>query len=148
MQVWKWLYFSNQLLILKSSNGSNECGAMTFVFTQGHIVTWEPEGHYCISKMFRWEPEGRYRHRIFTATASFWFSMEHLWTAIMPFRLSTDDIRMEICRCNLRIAQFVKNLSYPNIPIKYTVFCFFISWSCNQIYPVILSQCMLQTRVV
>ena len=24
-----------------------------------NIVSWEPEGHYCRSKMFRWEPEGR-----------------------------------------------------------------------------------------
>ena len=25
-----------------------------------HIASWEPEEHYCSSKMFRWEPEGRY----------------------------------------------------------------------------------------
>ena len=25
-----------------------------------HIVSWEPEGRYCRSTMFRWEPEGRY----------------------------------------------------------------------------------------
>ena len=57
-----------------------------------HIVSWEPEGRYCRSKMFLWEPEGRYRHTLCTATAPFWFSMEHLWIAIMPFWLSTDDI--------------------------------------------------------
>ena len=28
---------------------------------KGEIVSWEPEGRYCSSKMFRWEPEGRYR---------------------------------------------------------------------------------------
>ena len=27
-----------------------------------NIVSWEPEGRYCKSKMFRWEPEGRYCH--------------------------------------------------------------------------------------
>ena len=37
--------------------------------------------------MFRWEPEGRYRHRIFTAVAPFWFSTAHLWMLIAPFWL-------------------------------------------------------------
>ena len=47
-----------------------------------NFVSWEPEGHYCKSKMFCWEPEGRYRHRLCTAIiAPFWFSMEHLWTS-------------------------------------------------------------------
>ena len=32
--------------------------------------------------MFRWEPEGRYRHRLCTAIAPFWFSTEHLWILI------------------------------------------------------------------
>ena len=27
-----------------------------------HILSWEPEGRYQYSKMFRWEPEGHY-HR-------------------------------------------------------------------------------------
>ena len=57
-----------------------------------YIVSWEPEGRYCRSKMFRWEPEGRYCHWRCTAIAPFWFSMEHLWAAITPFWLSTDDI--------------------------------------------------------
>ena len=56
------------------------------------IVSWEPEGRYCRSKMFRWEPEGRYCHRLCTAIAPFWFSTEHLCIAIMPFWLSTDAI--------------------------------------------------------
>ena len=56
-----------------------------------HIVSWEPEGRYCRSKMFHWEPEGRYCHWLCTAIAPFWFSTEHLWAAIMPFWLSTDD---------------------------------------------------------
>ena len=42
--------------------------------------------------MFCWEPEGRYHHRLCTEIAPLWFSMEHLWTAITPFWLSTDDI--------------------------------------------------------
>ena len=57
-----------------------------------NIVSWEPEGRYCSSKMFRWEPEGRYCCIKSMAIAPFWFSMEHLWTAIAPFWLSTDDI--------------------------------------------------------
>ena len=28
-------------------------------------VSWEPEGRYHYSKMFRWESEGRYRHRTY-----------------------------------------------------------------------------------
>ena len=28
------------------------------------VVSWEPEGRYCRSKMFHWEPEGRYCHRL------------------------------------------------------------------------------------
>ena len=55
-------------------------------------VSWEPEGCYCISKMFRWEPEGSYCHWLCTAIAPFWFSTEHLWAAITPFWLSTDDV--------------------------------------------------------
>ena len=57
-----------------------------------HIVSWEPEGRYCRSKMIRWEPEGRYRLRLCTAIAPFWFSTDRLWIAITPFWLSTDDI--------------------------------------------------------
>ena len=57
-----------------------------------HIVSWEPEGRYCSSKMFHWEPEGRYCHWLCTAIAPFWFSTEHLWAAVTPFWLSTDDI--------------------------------------------------------
>ena len=56
-----------------------------------HFVSWEPEGRYCSSNLSRWEPERRYRCTKSIAIAPFWFSMEHLWTAIMPFWLSTDD---------------------------------------------------------
>ena len=58
-----------------------------------HIVSWEPEGRYCSSKMFRWEPEGRYCCTKSMAIAPFWFSTEHLWSAIAPFWLSADNIR-------------------------------------------------------
>ena len=57
-----------------------------------HIVSLEPERRYHYPKMFRWEPEGRYRHRLCTAIAPFWFSMDYLWILIVPFWLSTDDI--------------------------------------------------------
>ena len=54
-----------------------------------HIVSWEPEGRYCNSKMFRWEPEGHYCRTKCTTIATFWLSMQHLWSAITPFWLST-----------------------------------------------------------
>ena len=57
-----------------------------------YIVSWEPEGLYCSSKMFHWDPEGHYCCTKSMAIAPFWFAMEHLWTAIMPFWLSTDDM--------------------------------------------------------
>ena len=60
--------------------------------SQIHIVSWEPEGRYCRSKMFRWEPEGRYCHWLCTAIAPFSFSTEHLCSAITPYWFSTDDI--------------------------------------------------------
>ena len=44
-----------------------------------HIVA---ESHKGCSRMFRSEPEGRYRHRLCTAIAPFWFSTEHLWTSL------------------------------------------------------------------
>ena len=55
------------------------------------IVSWEPEGRYCRSKLFCWAPEGRYCHWLCTAIAPFWFSTE-LFSAIAPFWLSTDNI--------------------------------------------------------
>ena len=30
-----------------------------------HIISWEPEGHYHYSKMFRWEPEGHDHYSLF-----------------------------------------------------------------------------------
>ena len=56
------------------------------------IVSWEPEGRYCSSKMFRWEPEGHYFCTKSMAIAPFWFSTEHLWSALAPFWLSADEI--------------------------------------------------------
>ena len=64
--------------------------------SQLHIVSWEPEGRYCNSKMFSWEPWGRYCHRLCTAIAPFWFSTEHLYTAMTPFWLSNDDITLAL----------------------------------------------------
>ena len=47
--------------------------------------------------MFRWEPEGRYRHRLCTAIAPFWFSTpEYRWIVITPFWLSLDDISVSL----------------------------------------------------
>ena len=54
-------------------------------------VSWEPEGRYQYSKMFRWEPEGHYRCIKSMVIAPFLFSTEHLWILIAPLWLSTDD---------------------------------------------------------
>ena len=61
----------------KGNGGANTVGG-------GDIVSWEREGRYCSAKMFRWEPEGCYRCTKSMAKAPFWFSTEHLWTAITP----------------------------------------------------------------
>ena len=73
-----WYRFTWQSFTLEF----NRCRNITFSvrLKNTHIVSWEPEGRYCRSKMFCWEPEGRYCHWHCTAIASFWFSMEHLWT--------------------------------------------------------------------
>ena len=57
-----------------------------------NVVSWEPEGRYCSSKMFHWEPEEHYFCTKSIAIAPFWVSMEHLWSAIAPFWLSADDV--------------------------------------------------------
>ena len=81
---------------------------------QAYIVSWEPEGRYCNSKMFRWEPEGRYcctksmaiapfwfsREHLCSAIMPFWFSREHLCSAITPFWLSTDDMCIHLWSSN------------------------------------------------
>ena len=46
--------------------------------THRYNVSWEPEGRYCCTKSM--------------AMAPFWFSVEHLCSAITPFWLSTDNI--------------------------------------------------------
>ena len=56
------------------------------------IVSWEPEGRYQYSKMFRWEPEGRHCCKKPMAIAPFWFSTEHGWTVLTPFWFSADDM--------------------------------------------------------
>ena len=42
------------------------------------VVGWEPERLYCCSTMFLWEADRHRCHRLCTAIAPFWFSMEHL----------------------------------------------------------------------
>ena len=56
-----------------------------------YSVSWEPEGRYQYSMMFRWEPEGRYCCKKPMAIAPFWFSTEHGWTALTPFWFSADE---------------------------------------------------------
>ena len=66
---------------------------MPFWLSTDDIVSWEPEGHYHYSMIFHWEPEGRYGCTKSMVIAPFSFSMEHHWIMIMPFWLSTDDIK-------------------------------------------------------
>ena len=122
-----FLFIGTLDILIADSNQCVETQYIIFCDLPCYIVSWEPEGHYCNSKMFRWEPEGRYRHTLCTAIAPFWFSTEHLciaiapfwfstehlwiarvpfwfstehlWIAIAPFWLSTDDIVM--CSCNM-----------------------------------------------
>ena len=44
--------------------------------------------------MFRWETEGRHRCTKCVAIVPLWFSMEHLWPALMPVWLLTDNMFM------------------------------------------------------
>ena len=68
--------------------------------------SWEPEGRYCISEMFRWEPEGCYRCTKSMAIAPFWFSIEHLWIAIVPLWLSTDDMGLKLALNDIKVNTF------------------------------------------
>ena len=72
-----------------------------------NIVSWEPEGCYCSSKMFPWEPEGCYCCTKSMAIAPFWFSTEHLWSAIAPFWLSADDMTIQTNREQERLLIFI-----------------------------------------
>ena len=73
-----------------------------------HIISWEPQGCYQYSKMFRWEPEGRYRCTKSMAIAPFWFSTEHLSKVIAPLWLSTDNMSM-VYQCK-KVYTFVKKV--------------------------------------
>ena len=113
-----------------------------WVYMPQYLVSWEPEGRYCRSKMFRWEPEGRhchwlctaiaygtYCHWLCTAIAPFWFSTEHLWAAITPFWLSTDDvvfIQVLPFRFHLRLDKIeVHQNCFKTIPMIKNVRCSF-----------------------
>ena len=60
------------------------------------IIWWNWRKKNCWQRARRaltlliWEPEERYRHRLYTAIAPFWFLMGCLQTALMPFWLSTE----------------------------------------------------------
>ena len=86
------------------------------LFRFQHIVSWEPEGRYCRSKMFRWEPEGRYCHWLCTAIVPLWFSMEHLWAAITPFWLSTDDVLLS--NMEARIWEIENNKAANSVSLR------------------------------
>ena len=75
------------------------------------IVSREPEGRYQHSIIFHWEPEGRYRCTKSVAILPFWCSVEHLWTALMPFCFSPDEIikRAFLCWSVLRRLPVGKN---------------------------------------
>ena len=68
-------------------NSNNHNNALTFLplDVTSHsriIVSWEPEGRYQCSMMFRWEWEGRYRCTKSMERAPFWFLIQHLWTEL------------------------------------------------------------------
>ena len=80
-------------ILSMGSDGGPEMGPLMLdVSISLFFVSWEPEGRYCSSKMFRWEQEGLYRCTKSIAITPFWFSTEHCWSAITPFWLSTDDL--------------------------------------------------------
>ena len=73
-------------------------------------VSWEPEGRYQYSKMFRWAPEGRYRCTMSMAIAPFRFSAEHLWIVITPFWLETktrNNVILSYLFCHLTLLSFL-----------------------------------------
>ena len=82
---------------LDNDNNSGDGNINRNTIRKLYVVSWEPEGRYCRSKMFRWEPERRYCCTKSIAIAPFWFSTEHLWIAITPFWLSTDELCVDLC---------------------------------------------------
>ena len=79
--------------VITTTRPSNDPHHGHFIRNQSwNVVSWEPEGHYQYSKMFRWEPEGHYCCTMSIVIAPFWFSMENLWVVIAPFWLSTDNV--------------------------------------------------------
>ena len=56
------------------------------------IGSWEPEGHYHYSTMFRWEPKGDYPCTKSIAIVPFWFRMKHRWTVLTPVWFSVDSL--------------------------------------------------------
>ena len=65
--MWQWPYlgiwymnlFFSVILTCRTSSGLRKI-MTTCSICQLSIISWEPEGHYQYSKMFRWEPEGHY----------------------------------------------------------------------------------------
>ena len=96
------------------------------------ILSWELEGRYRYSKMFRWESEGHYRHR-HTMIAPFWFSMEHLWLLIAPFWFSMEHLWLLLapfwfsiwnifeywqCRSDSQVRALWSPLADPRLPLS------------------------------
>ena len=71
--------------------------------------------------MFRWEPEGRYRHRLCTMIALFWFSTEHLWT------LSPDEVK---CFNSIQVCEQFQ-AAYQNIFIEFDKLVGPLFWRCK-----------------
>ena len=88
------IFFNSTFFFTPSiSSGDLLTGILSPLFmTIMQVSSWEPEGRYRCSTMFRWEPEGRYPYTEKSMSiTTFWFSMEYHWTALTPFWLSTDD---------------------------------------------------------
>ena len=60
-----------------------------FVFIMQYISFWSIKRNK--GNIVGWEPEGHYRYTKSMVIVPFWLSMEHLWSAIMPFWLPTDN---------------------------------------------------------
>ena len=78
------------------------------------VVSWEPEGRYHYSKMFRWEPEGPYRCTKSIAITPFWFSMEHRWIVIGAL-LALNWWQVHFCTVNSAQVESIKSSDLEKI---------------------------------
>ena len=84
------------------------------------FASWEPEGRYQYSKMFRWDTEGCYCCTKSMAVTPFWFSTEQLWIAVTPFWLSADKLWPKFTyTCNQSV--YVNSTKKANSPKTFAI---------------------------